>query len=577
MRLKAAFTTVFVIVTFWAAAQSNYAPLNEDYYQRIDRYEIKSGKVYPQVFTGIKPYKRSATISFIDSANADGVFDSKSDAFNQQYLQNDSWEWSNQETAESKKAIAKHFYKKKSDLYHISAKDFDLHVSPVLYVGAGMDSRRDDNLFTNTRGVELRGMIDNKVGFYTYLTDNQMILPSYVTDQMTSSYYFDEATQQYKLKPVVPHEGFWKNFKQGSGVDFLQARGYITFDPTKHINVQFGHDRFFIGNGYRSLIYSDNPPPALFVKTNVQVWKINYFFLINRFTADVEGGISGLTASGRYPDKFMALHHLSINVGKKLTLGIFESVMFGSDSITQGKFDIAYANPIIFYRAIEQQNGSSDNVLLGLDFKWNAIKKVQLYGQLTLDEFVLDNIKKGNGWWGNKYGAQLGLKYIDAFGVSNLDVQGELNIVRPYTYSHNTTYGSYTSYRQSLAHPLGANFKEVVGIIRYQPVPKLTIAAKLILTQAGRDTLQTKSSWGGDILKLNTNRVNDFNNSITQGIEQKITYGSLTASWMLKHNLFLDANLIVRNSESSVNIYQSNTTITSVALRWNIAQRHYDF
>jgi hypothetical protein len=561
MRVFVAF--VLIALPFSVAAQSNYAPLNEDYYHRLDRYEVKSGKVYPQIFTSVKQYKRSAITEFTDSVSGDGLFTSQSDQFNYEYFQNDNWEWSQAAGADSQRPLLRYFYKKKSDLYHVSTKDFDVHINPVLYLGAGQDSRRDDNLFVNTRGVEVRGMVDNKVGFYTYLTDNQMILPSYVFDW-----------KQETL--VIPHEGFWKQYKEGSGVDFLQARGYITFEATKHINLQFGHDRFFIGNGVRSMIYSDNPPPALFLKGNVKVWKLNYFFLVNRFTADVTGSLSGLSSSGRYPDKFMALHHFSFNIGKKFNLGIFESVVFSpNDSLSQGKFDIAYMNPIIFYRAIEQQNGSSDNVVLGLDFKWNAIRKVQVYGQLAMDEFLIDNVRKGNGWWANKFGAQLGLKYIDAFGVSNLDVQGEVNVARPYTYSHGSVYGNYSSYRQSVAHPLGANFQEFVGVVRYQPVPKLDLKAKLFVIQTGRDT--TGVNWGGNILKNSTTRQQDFGNKIAQGISNDILFGSFTASWMLKHNMFIDISYTLRNSTSPVAFYNNNTTITLVALRWNIAQRLYEF
>ncbi len=45
--------------------------------------------------------------------------------------------------------------------------------------------------------------------------------------------------------------------------DFLQARGYITFEATRHFNLQFGHDRFFVGNGQRSFIFSDNGPHVI--------------------------------------------------------------------------------------------------------------------------------------------------------------------------------------------------------------------------------------------------------------------------------------------------------------------------
>jgi hypothetical protein len=558
------FAIIFCSFPSALLAQSNYAPLNEDYYHSVDRYEIKAGRVMPQVFTAVKPYKRDAIVSLVDTLASSGIFTSRVDQFNLEYLRNDSWEWAHPTTNDSKKPVLKAFYRKKSDLYHVEEEAFDLHINPVLYLGYGEDSRREDAYLINARGVEVRGMVDKKVGFYSYLTDNQAVLPSYVWEQMAQN-------------PVIPHEGFWKEYKNGQGVDFLQARGYITFEATKHINMQFGHDRFFIGNGYRSLIFSDFAPPAWFLKGNVKVWKINYLFLVNQMTADVTGNLGGLRDDkGGYPNKFNALHHLSINIGKKLNVGVFEAVIFSADDSTgTDHFRLDYLNPIIFYRAIEQQNGSSDNVLLGFDFKWNAAKKISFYGQVLLDEFVIDNIRDGNGWWANKFGIQGGAKYVDAFGLPNLDLQGEINIVRPYTYSHTTNYGNYSSYRQPIAHPLGANLTELVGILRYQPFPRLNIVGKLVLTETGRDT--TGVNWGGDILKSSQTRQQEYNNEIGQGISNDILFGSLSISWMLKHNLFIDANVIVRKSESPLPLYNNNTTITSLALRWNIPKRLYEF
>ncbi|MBX2970746.1 MAG: hypothetical protein KF803_15345 [Cyclobacteriaceae bacterium] len=569
---------ILFLIGFWPfalVAQSTFVPLNEAYYHTVDRYEVKTGRILPQVFTTVKPYKRSDLILFADSANALDVFTSKSDLFNLEYLRNDSWEWSRPETNDSRKPILKHFYKKKSDLLFVDVPDFDLHINPVLYVGAGRDSQQDDLLFVNTRGIEVRGMVDKRVGFYTFISENQVRMPQYLTQTITQ-----DTTRGFY--PVIPHEGFWKTFKDNQGYDFFHARGYVSFEATRHINIQFGHDRFFIGNGFRSLIFSDHAPPAWFLKGNVKVWKLNYMYLLNQFTADVRGtsgGSQGL--KGGYPQKFVALHHLSINIGKKFNLGIFESVVFSPDDEEgAGRFRIDYLNPIIFFRAIEQQNGSSDNVILGADFKWNAFKNVQLYGQFVLDEFLLDNIRAGNGWWANKYGLQLGAKYVDAFGLDNLDLQVETNVVRPYTYSHNTKYGSYTHYRQSIAHPLGANFKEVVGVARYQPIPRLSLTGKLIYAQVGRDTVGF--NFGGDINKRNSYRNTyltdaNFGNTIGQGVNNTIMMANFTATWQLRHNVFIDATAIIRNSESAVDAFNNNSVITSLALRWNIAQRLYEF
>jgi hypothetical protein len=291
-------------------------------------------------------------------------------------------------------------------------------------------------------------------------------------------------------------------------------------------------------------------------------------------TADNKATVNGNFRG--YANKFVALHHLSVNVGKKLNLGLFESVIFtADDSLGTDHFRLEYLNPIIFYRAIEQQNGSSDNVLLGLDFKWNAVKRLSFYGQFMLDEFVIDNIRAGNGWWANKFAIQAGGKYVDAFGIPNLDLQGEVNVIRPYTYSHHTMYGSYSGYRQPLAHPLGANLEELAGILRYQPLGRLNITAKLVLTTIGRDGAD--ENWGGDILKSYTTREREYGNTIAQGVANDILFGSATVSWQLKHNLFIDASLLLRNSKSAAAIYNNNTSVTSIALRWNAPQRLYEF
>jgi hypothetical protein len=561
--MKSAFLLAFtLLLPEFISAQSTNATINEDYYHWLSRYEIKTGRISPQWFSSIRPIKRDQLLSYVDSLNSNfNAFTSTTDKFNYEYFQNDNWEWSKTETNNSAKPILKKLYQKKSDMAFVNEPAFDLHISPVVYFGVGKDSRSDALTSINTRGVEIRGMIDRKIGFYTFLTENQMILPVYVEDAM----------RPYN---VVPHEGFWKNFKT-TGVDFFQARAYIDFNITKHLYFQFGHDRTFIGNGYRSLIFSDYSPPNLFLRVNAKVWKINYLFQLNRLTANDPVSRIGLTSDQRSLDRYMALHHASINIGKKFNLGVFESVVFTPDDpLNRGSFDLSYLNPVIFYRAIEQQFGSSDNALLGLDFKWNAIKGISFYGQALLDEFVIAEIRAGNGWWGNKYAFQVGAKYIDVGGISNLDLQVEYNMARPYTYSHNTS-SSYSNYSQPLAHPLGANFSEVAVIVRYQPIPKLNLTAKTFLATTGKDA--TGQNWGGDILKNYETRQSQYGNFTGQGNKTDINFIDLTASYMIKHNLFIDAKQVFRSSSSNLPAYNNNSTLTSLSIRWNIPARTYEF
>jgi len=375
---------------------------------------------------------------------------------------------------------------------------------------------------------------------------------------------------------VVPHEGFWKTFNNDA-YDFFTARGYISFNATKHINFQFGHDQHFWGNGYRSLMLSDFSPAFLFLKINTRVWRINYTNLFTQMKADAfanPGG--GLQGSVKFPNKFVTMHHLSINITDNFNLGLFEAVIFGREDSTAGaKFELSYLNPIIFYRAIEQSNGSIDNAIIGIDILWNFAHKLSLYGQLMIDELKVNEATSGDGWWGNKFGWQLGVKYIDAFKIPNLDLQLEYNSIRPYIYQHETEFTNYAHYRQALAHPLGANLRELVGIVRYQPLKKLSLSTKIIISNYGEDSIST--NYGKDIMKDDRTHEMDFDNEIAQGINTNLSYFDFTASFMFRHNLFFDATMIYRNLESDLASLNTDNAFISLSLRLNIRKRLHEF
>jgi hypothetical protein len=314
---------------------------------------------------------------------------------------------------------------------------------------------------------------------------------------------------------------------------------------------------------------SDFGNSNLFLKLNTRIWKINYQNLFMELhSAEIPGGDQLL------PKKYAAMHHLDVSVTKWLNIGLFEGVIFGR----KDRFDFGYLNPIIFYRSIEQQNGSFDNSVAGLDVKANLAKKIQLYGQLSLDEFLLSEIRKNEGWWANKWGIQLGAKYIDAFGISNLDLQVEHNRVRPFTYSHRDSVANYTHYNQPLAHPLGANFSEFIGVARYQPAPKWLAVAKMIYYTQGRDS--SSRSFGSNIFYPNIApfRQGDYGYNIGSGLKTSVLLASLLVSYELRENLFVEFNALYRKQETKTPpISSTNSSIISFGIRWNMQRRDFDF
>ena len=67
-----------------------------------------------------------------------------------------------------------------------------------------------------------------------------------------------------------------------------------------------------------------------------------------------------------------------------------------------------------------------------------------------------------------KTGFQLGYKAFDFFYIPRLTMQMEYNFVRPYTYAHHNPQQNYGHYNQPLAHPLGANFSELLLMTNYK-------------------------------------------------------------------------------------------------------------
>jgi hypothetical protein len=294
--------------------------------------------------------------------------------------------------------------------------------------------------------------------------------------------------------------------------------------------------------------------------------------LYAQLIADALVGGTG-NIGGKYPAKYMASHHLSFNIGKKVNIGFSELVIMG-DSV-DSQFELAYLNPIIFYRALEHQRGSKNNVVVGMDFTWIIGHHFSIYGQMSLDEFYLKEVMSGNGWWGNKFAGQAGIKYINAFGLSNLDLQMEFNAARPYTYAHTDVFTNVAHYRQPMVHPLGANFKELIGIIRYQPIGRLTMTYQLNVAKYGEDTLN--SNWGKNVMKSYTTREQDYDNKIGQGVGTKLVYSDFTITYQLAHNMFFDLRYVYRKLNSALDKYDSKTNWYSLSMRWNIAKTIHDF
>ncbi len=514
-------------------------------YQRYHRYEAAMNKIGNNAHTAVKPY----TFQYVSQ-----YFDLEEERTS---LLKDVDTWL------GRKFWNEHFFE-------IAGEDYWLVLDPGVDLQLGKDTGENINTFNNTRLVAVNGGLGKQITFGATIQESQGRFAEYFNREIR------QRAPDGGNPGIVPGRGIAED--GGDNIyDYPVATGYVNYKPSKYFDLQLGHGQHFIGDGYRSLVLSDNSQPFPYFKVNAKFWKLDYTVLYTSLR-DVRPEV---TADDSFLTKYMTHHYLSWNVTKRLTLGFFESVLWQNDN---GRgFDFNYLNPLIFYQTIELQTGSrGGNALLGITGKYKFTDRVTAYGQLVLDEFASESVIEGNGSYQNKSGYQLGLKYQNAFAVPHLMLQAEYNRVRPYTFSHNTVVLNYANSNQALAHPWGASFYEAILIARYTKDRWYGIA-KAIVGERGFDVLQNGDDafYGGNIYRSEDDRIADNGNEIGQGNNASFSYAQLEAGYLINpaSNLKVYGQFIYRNIDpqfDNARVQGATTTWFNFGIRTDISNWSFD-
>tara|TARA_R110000737_G_scaffold193486_3_gene214768 strand:- start:6263 stop:7726 length:1464 start_codon:yes stop_codon:yes gene_type:complete len=311
----------------------------------------------------------------------------------------------------------------------------------------------------------------------------------------------EEATDFFRLKSTID-KPIKNNLNQK-----IDLRGRLSYSPNSFINLQGGYDNQFIGEGSRSLFLADYGKPSGFGMARLNFWRIEYMMLYQFLSEN--------NTQQQRVNKYAATHYVSFNAARWFQIGVFESVVFRpKDTLLNRGFEPEYLNPMILYRPQEYQLGSADNVLIGIDAKIK-IRNYTLYAQLMMDEFNLADIRGRTRWWANKYAVQAGIKTVQYKGNSKFFLRGEMNVVRPYTYSHLSDAQSYTNQGLPLAHPYGANFAEILAEVKWN-LKKWN--AEVFVSYSLKGLNADSLNYGGDITIPYLNRpIDDYGHTIGQG------------------------------------------------------------
>lgn len=317
----------------------------------------------------------------------------------------------------------------------LDSEDVQLFIDPILNFEFGEDngnSARDVNHYVNTRGFQLRLNLGEKVSIQSSFRENQANLISYVHERTRFS---REAFGQGRVKKFGD-----------DGFDFNMASSVFSYSPSSQINIQFGHGKHFVGQGYRSFLLSDLSYNYPFIRLNT-TWfddKVSYqnvfalFQSLQRLPSDFE-------SEGLFQRQQAAIHYLEYSPLDKLSIGLFESVLWmNKDTSDFNPAGINYWIPIVMMNSLIDDNALSSN--LGITLNYSGIKRMNVYGQLA-STHLTDSAAN----------FQLGAKYYLKKTPIRLQVEYNSSGHADQRFSH---------YESSLTHPVQSDFSEwIFGIV----------------------------------------------------------------------------------------------------------------
>ncbi len=447
-------------------------------------------------------------------------------------------------------------------LFPIVGPDYWISIDPVIDVRLGKDNLTENYTFQNTRAIRVEGALGQKFSFSSTIAENYARFPAFLN------------RYAWVNRPaVVPGYGLNKS-EYLQYIDYPYAAGYMAYKPSKFFFFELGHGKHFIGEGYRSLLLSDNATNYPYFKVEATFWHVKYTTMWTAYQ-DLRPEYE---QDGVYRKKFSAIHYISWNATKKLNFGFFESVIWYNAN--RRGFDVNFLNPLIFFKTAEYEAGSNaSNTVVGLSARYKLPHKIDVYGQFVLDEMTVDKFFGEPGYWGNKFGYQIGLKYHDAFKIPNLFMRLEYNQVRPYTYGHGTITNYGHNY-QALAHPWGANFKETLFEVQYRK-NRLYVHNTLTLGQKGFDYPNNPESFGGDIYHYIRPEDKSNDKYLLQGNLGKIVMNQMEAGYILNPatHLKLFGGLIYRKTEidqETPTIKNETTKYIYLGVKTHLWNDHYD-
>jgi hypothetical protein len=230
--------------------------------------------------------------------------------------------------------------------------------------------------------------------------------------------------------------------KKGNTYDYSFVDAVFSIKINKYLFLTAGNGKLFVGQGYRSLILSDNAYgyPYLRLAFLAEKWQ----YTVTRCSLFDFGKKNLLSADffQAFDRKSLAYHSLGFSPFKSINLSVFEAYI-----VSAGNTGWEFANPIIYVGSV---NTSNKFALRGFSFNATISKQLLFYSQVVNSSNTLQ--AKNTAW-------QVGMQW---YALGNLYFRTEYNEAGKNVYSNPDRLLQYTHYNQPLANAFGNGFNETV-------------------------------------------------------------------------------------------------------------------
>lgn len=346
-------------------------------------------------------------------------------------------------------------YANNRNLAAIERPDFAIYGDLVAQASRYREVGQGDSVLTTTHlsnGLRFRGGLGERLGFAFMLMDNHI-----------------ERDPGFPPLEVFSESGWpYRTIRSDVSLDYNENAAYLTY-ADRYVTLMFGRDYNQWGAGKRGqMMLSTNAPLYDQFKVTVRYGRFKYTHL-TAFLQYIEPEARRSIKASENLDVFWSGNRLEVYLGRGVQLGLSESVVYGNQSLDPG-----YLNPLAFYKSIEHFNGDRDNGALGADLAWRVRPGLKVYGELYVDDLTTG--KLGSDWYGNKFGHQAGLFWVDPFRLAGVDLLAEYARIKPYVYSHTVQdYNKYKHYDTMLGHAIGPNSDDWFLRLRYAPTRRLRL------------------------------------------------------------------------------------------------------